>query len=611
MLSTDRLLQQILAGLVGSVACAVVANLVFGGFFPGPNGMGHDYAGGFPALLAEYYWSLTNGIWAAPWFTPAFCGGIPLFADPGSGYYSIPSIISRGLVLDPLTSFHITFLAFVATGFLGAYLFALRGLKTSLAAAVVAATLFGLNGFFAYRFIIGHTGFHGVMLVPWLALVVCGWESPALRTRWLIELGRVVSAALILTYWVHSGASSLLVPFVLATAALVLLQWMRDGVVGAAIGRSVAASVLAMMLSASKLTAASAYMSNFPRSDYKLPGVGSLLEAGQLAFLMLFANLSDIAGIAAARWQNIQWALDRHELEYGVTVVPLVLGVLAAGSILSQRKGFPWRSPKKIVAGVSLLAIVTAVLLLNVYSPAWNDFLKSLPLIGSSSSMVRWFVVFVPIVAIASAPALDAIVGSERNRILLSATAIVVAVAQVASVNKDFYSAQSYDPKPVTEAFERARDTPGYMPSIRFIAAYVDGNGNVTMPGNRNDVITQDMSQLACYTPIFGYRLEHFPFKTLRPGPVNGLTGDYLNLKNPACFVFPEENSCKPGDHFTVAQRDSAEKFVNYRAFPFERSRAQHVADNLTKVTLALCLFALFGSGLYLLRGFGRSRTNP
>ena len=103
----------------GLVLVLVAAHLIFGGFFPGPNGMGHDYAGGFPGMLAEYYWSRSEGVFTAPWFTPAFCGGIPLFADPGSAFYAFPSLFIRILGLDPLSASYLTFLLFIGLGFTG------------------------------------------------------------------------------------------------------------------------------------------------------------------------------------------------------------------------------------------------------------------------------------------------------------------------------------------------------------------------------------------------------------------------------------------------------------------------------------------------------------
>ena len=89
---------------------------------------------------------------------------------------------------------------------------------------------------------------------------------------------------------------------------------------------------------------------------------------------------------------------------------------------------------------------------------------------------------------------------------------------------------------------------------------------------NRNDLVAYGASQLLCYVPIFGYSLEHFPIKTLRPGPALDEAAGVLNVKNPACYVYPKENLCVPGDHFAVSQKEDAIKFLSYEPFDFNKS---------------------------------------
>jgi hypothetical protein len=109
---------------------------------------------------------------------------------------------------------------------------------------------------------------------------------------------------------------------------------------------------------------------------------------------------------------------------------------------------------------------------------------------------------------------------------------------------------------------------------------------------NRNDIMTLGSSQLACYMPIFGYRLENFPFKSLHLGSVWDVTNGELNIKNPACFVFPKENNCSAGDHFQESRRADAEKFVSYRSFNFEKSGKQKIADIVSGIALLAALLA-------------------
>ena len=91
---------------------------------------------------------------------------------------------------------------------------------------------------------------------------------------------------------------------------------------------------------------------------------------------------------------------------------------------------------------------------------------------------------------------------------------------------------------------------------------------------------------------MFGYRLETFPRRPLRVGPIDAGPNDLFNLKNPACYVFPEENGCAPGGHFQSGDHDRAMAFASYRPFAFERSAIQTTADGVTVAALAAIALA-------------------
>jgi hypothetical protein len=599
-------LHSLLTPALGALLVTCFAHLVFGKFFPGPNGMGHDHAGVMPTLLADYYWGRSSGIFTPPWFSPAFCGGVPYFADPGSGFYSVPSLLVRIFEINPLLSAYSTFLAFVAIGFLGTYVFCRRNLTLSIVAALLAGVFLGLNGFYAHRFIIGHAGFHGIMLAPWLAYFVV--SSPQQRQRlFSTEILKVVGGGLVLAYWVHSGAQSLIIALGLSAAALILVAWYRNPDIKPAIQRSLGIIALGFALSASKIVAAFSFLAQFPRSDYRLPGFSSLMDTVWVLFLTLFQNRIDISAIAAAKMQNIQWFQDRHELEYGLTWVPLVLLTLVVCARLLQPELEHERSKKTAASWLSLTALVLLLLTpiaINTYSPHWNEFLKSVPLIRSSSSLLRWFVVYVPLVAVASGLLIDQLPWQAKTRRMTAAVAAIAFLFVTGSVDRNFYLAQNYDPKPVLAAFQSASGQPAFQPAITSIGVMKDAAGNIVAPMNRNDLVAYGASQLLCYVPIFGYSLEYLPIKTLRPGPVLDDLAGVLNVKNPACYVYPRENLCVPGDHFPVSRKEDAIKFLNYKPFAFNKSSSQKIADVVTTLALTICLIMLTGAA------FGAGRVS-
>lgn len=594
-----------LAGMLGTV---VFTHVLYGGFFPGPNGVGHDYSGGMTGFLAEYYWSLSEGPWVPPWFTPAFCGGIPLYADPVNPFFSLPGFLMRFGHINPLISAYITFLISVGVGFLGAFFFVRRRLEGSIAAALLAALVFGLNGFLSSRMLIGHGMYHGVMLIPALALWLTDGGPSAIshrRRTWIVSL-----SALAIAYWVYSGGGVLMMAFALATLLLIGLAWLRGSSIPETMLRGTLAAGLAFVLSASKINAALSYMASFPRSGYLLPGYTSAFETIQVIFASLFTSGVNIAQYSQERLTNVQWFQDRHELEYGVTVVPLVLLGLALVfkllrpdplAVVSQPEiSTSQRTPNDRARPLLILLAMGTVMAipvaLNTYGEAWNAFLKSLPLIGSSSALMRWFVVYVPLVAVLGGLAVDRIMPDEQRRWFLTSLAALGVLIVLGATDRGFYKGQSYDPQPVIEAFEAVKKNPEALPKVRFIGAFVDSRGRLELTLDRQDLMIRGVSQLACYIPIFGYRLEHFPARTLRPGSIFAIDGEGFNMKNPACFVFPKENHCKVGDHFPVSRRSDLERFANYGRFPFEKSARQKFADVISLLALAF----IVGSGLWV-----------
>jgi hypothetical protein len=108
---------------------------------------------------------------------------------------------------------------------------------------------------------------------------------------------------------------------------------------------------------------------------------------------------------------------------------------------------------------------------------------------------------------------------------------------------------------------------------------------------------------------VFGYGLETFPLQTLHLGGVMDEKDGLLNLKNPACMVFPAENGCKPGDHFKAGERPKATRFTSYKNFDFKLPVRQRVA---IAVTLAswLLLAAVTALSLFT-RKAGRYGAPP
>lgn len=586
-------------------------------FLPNANGtLGHDYGLHFPNLLTGYYWFIQNGAWSLPWFSPSQCGGFPYFPDPNVAYLSVPQFLV--FFISPMQAVRITFALFALAGLLGSYMLIRAGFRSSRTAAVVAAGFFLFNGFFAYRMLIGHLTFHAFMLAPLMITALLSATGDRVSRAGFVV--RACIAALCLAYMFQSGMVHGIPPVLIAAAVVILIHalcfgwrwqpWLLLGTAG----------LLSLLLCAGKLVAELALLSNFPRDLYSLPGIPGLLSEIRVVVQALFVSPpSDASRVVT----NSPWSFDRHEWEVGVSLGPLLLVAMAVllsriaiksegGTIVLsyrlRRHGFavPSRFRVSIVAAISILLAVP--LLLNWYEPAWNGLLKSLPFLGNSSSLLRFFSTYIPVAIVVACVAFDRLLPREPRalRLSLAAIALGVMVVQNVATDRDYYANQSYRVGPIDAEHARVRAT-GRVPMIEKVGDRVN---QALAP---NDAMIEGISQRACYQPLFGYRLEQFPVEPLQVGPVISLVGDrFINMKNPACYLFPAENGCKPGDHFKTDEVKNAIEFLTYRPFPFEESHWQMVATWLSLWSaIAVAAVLLMSVAVYVIRGFRFAPADP
>lgn len=606
--------------------------------------MGHDYVLGIPGLLDGYLWFKQNGLLSIPWFTPSFCGGQAYYADPQSGYWSLPQILT--FFNDPLSSFYLSHLIMASAGFWGMYMLCNRNVKLSLLGSLAAATIFMFNGFFSHRMIVGHTGYQAFMLVPMTAYLLTA--DRATRAWGRDDMKTAVIAGLLVAYWLQSGLTSLMVPAGLAALALVsMVDIKHPGALKMTLRRGLVAGLIASALCASKLLASIELMRRFPRTSYPLPGFGDVIDVVQVVFASLFYSSQHAFEIAQPLWRNMRWAALPHEMAFGMTIIPLCIMVLAVGKSLLTKFGgnsanlnklklepifllailfllLQWGSSKPnieisnsaIIFVMLLVILVTlfvikssmvewkinsirglpfAILSLIImvpflmlyYSPHWNTLLKSIPLISSTSAPLRWLIILVPLIAIWTGQLVD-----QFSFKLPIAAICIVGVPFLNNLeDRDFYLNQSiYDPAAVLSYYQSVQQG-AVSPRIERIA---DARSKYRIGELRMDGLVRGESPLQCYNPLFGYRLENFRADPLREGPITDEVGtDQLNLRNPACLIYPDENKCNPWDGFRREQREQAQRFAHYQPYEFNVSTLQIGANYLSISTLLSSLILL------------------
>lgn len=575
---------------IAAIFCLLLLayQFIFRDYFPLPNGrMGHDYVLTLGGFLDGYLWYENNGFITPPWFTPSFCGGQALFADPQSAFYSVPQFLT--FLTDPLQAVYWSFLFFAGLGFWGMYLYTKNCIELGRVGALVAATVFMFNGFYSHRMIIGHYGYQAFMLTPIIAYFLLQpnqKDSRLIKNIWPTLLGGILIA-----YWFHSGLTTLIIPAALAVVILACLTSICTTKINIStfLARGTLATLIAIGLSASKLNANLTLMSKFSRDYYPLPGLSSTSELLGFVFQSLFYSSEHVFRWVTPLWKNMQWSALPHELAFGLTPITFIVILIGFGAHIVGKNSLPPLAAAKFEASKIVALVVMAITLfipmaLLYYSPEWNAILKQIPLVGSTTSPYRWLIIYIPFIAVLAGMATNA---SGKFELWILTLVLVGIPTLNVMENREYYQAQSFDPHPIVNFYEMVKRGQ-ISPSISQIG---DPKNEENQPIIDNSLFLKGISPMHCYNPLFGYRLEKLITSPLAPGPVTqNNNGNFLNMHNPACLIFPEENNCHPWNAFLTSQIGDLKNFVSYRPYIFRKSQQQSIADWVN----GICLISVF-----------------
>ncbi len=568
MLVAARLLGLLVIVLIGAHLTLLAGNLLLA------DTMGGDYTSFIPRLAYGYFWRVENGLTELPWYSPAWCGGLPFYADPQVMYFSIPQLLT--IFGNPQQAVYWSFLLFSALGALGMYLYC-RALGLSGALALLGCALFSLNEFYIARMAAGHFSYHMFPLIPliaWLCIRAAGVISYRAYPP-------IVLAGLLIAYFVHGGALNFVVPAMLSVAGLLLVHAMVKGEFRS-LWHFLQSGCLAILLSASKLAAGYAFVRHFPRESLSLGLFDGPADALYAIITMLFLN----------PWISllpieIDYAVMAHELRFGVSLVPLLLlffGLAGLGAVVRKTSG------ASLAAFVMLLIVCALPVILSIKSPMIDALLKGLPYFREMSLAIRWLALLIPVIVVLSlllfSQAVAQFTGKTATMFAITAGVLAYVLLGVSAAYFERPEDIYYDPAAMNNAWQKVQ-AGGAVPTVASIVAAKAGQKTFV---GVDDALLDGGSSLICYQPLFGYSLQNYPIKQLLPGSVFTERAGKLNLKNPACYLFPEENNCAPGDHFTIAQQDQAARFATNQPFNWRMSWWQRLADWTSMLTLILSL---------------------
>jgi len=576
-----------IAGLRWAVAALGLASLVVMAWRL-IDGTGHDYAYFFPKMLDTLLFIKANGL-ALQEYTASFCAGVFVFANPQSIALSVPQLLL--LELGPLESIRLTYVLFAVLGGTGMYLSA-RRLDLDRDAALVSAAVFALAGHAITRMMIGHVAMHTVVLAPLVAWSVMQGLYGFAAARRLSGAAYLAGAALLLAFTLYSGGAALLPQMGAIVGFMTIVYALRNGMLLRGLAALVAVAVFAVVLAAPKLEAGISLLGNFPKDYYSLPG---FTVTGLLRFFAEGLFFSPSAPALNDAMIGRTFRMDWHGYYFGLT--PFVLLMLLAPLAVARGR----RQLRADLAGNgAVVALGAAYILvpfaLNIRIEGWNEFLHSLPLLGQVNTQVRWTILLIPLLALLAGRAASYWALPAAARPALAAGLVVGMTAfQLIVPAGAMKSAMTYDPAETLQAWTLIKERGATPPMVTQIGMRLKrdeaGKLQAQWSPNRDTAFLSGASNALCYEPIFGYRLEKYPFGSLRPGGIGPPRPDgTLNLKNPACYVYPQPNGCKPGDHFREAQTPLVADLLARKPITLPTSERRQTAETVGLVGIVVAL---------------------
>jgi len=579
------------SGAAGLLLAAWFAGYVWlfqGYFFNGE--MGADYSYFLPKLLDEFLFAHINGWFEPQWFTPSFCGGFVGLPNPQSTYWSMPHLLLQ--LMSPTESVFTIMILFALLGGIGTYLF-LQPICPGWP-AYIAATLFASNGYHVARMLEGHLSHHAFMLAPLLACLLIRSDHPfRSRAFW----SNASYAALLLSYMFIAGSAPifpqiLLTVIVLLTLAATLkFRSLPASLLGLALS-----GMISLLILGPKFLATVSFMLHNPRNQDPLPQFSTWQDALYHGLRIIVGPTRDTAQLRETLVNNTSTGL-WHGFEYGLTVAPIVLiGMFVVLALLNRKKFAVTHKMSRIAFGPLILLCFFGILpfMINVdFGHGFTNFIRSLPLIGSTTNFFRWFIIPMTLIAMICGLMSRALIARTKAPALIGSSLATLCTI-IVFIHYGYLIKEPIDSRPYSYSntnIERA-----------FIYLEHTDSHQIKTIGVRTDLARNESflfgeSAKYCYEAALGYRLQGMR-DTLVPGDIHSVVANKLNMFDPSCYVYPHENACAPGARFDPQRRETMLDFARYRPLPYAVPRLHQSLTLLSNfamlVTLLLVLQPLF-----------------
>lgn len=536
--------------------------------------IGHDYHYIFPRMIAGWWHLAHEGLWPYR-YAVHFCGGLPQYGNPHDLFYSLPQFLS--FFLDLWTVVLVTQAAILIIGYAGWYRFGRDVLGLVPTWAHVLAIVILTNGFLLMHALVGHLSYQTMPLIGWILWFLLGREHLPLSSL----LHRSAAFGLLVLIILHaSGYFTLmlamitylmLVPFDLLLSEIPLRERLPELVRRLTLG-----GAFALLLSGSKLVAVWSVMRYLPR---------------HIPFITLSPNVSTALFILKALFALPQTPglfphadYDADAFEKSMLVSPVVL--LGITVVLKQWTGRLRSHPVRfiVMAGWSVLIGIVFVSILRGEGLVAGT-LHRLPLFASLRNGARFLYVLTLLLSCAGVFGLERLSSTlphwDRK---LACTASILTLLTFVLGNAPMLRSQILS---LTLYYDEVQVDLEKSEALRMgpVTSVLDEE-------NLSDFtyVLSASTGARCYEPLLS--TDSLP-DHLIAGPVETVRDGAFNLYNPACFAYPEENDCRPGDRITTADRANFEAFRSGQPVTWKISTFQRTADIVTIVGILLCLALL------------------
>lgn len=360
-----------------------------------------------------------------PLWTPYYCGGNTLLANPQSQFLSPFFLLV--LLFGAVVGLKLEALVYLALGLLGTFLVA-KKLGCSNLASVFAATVFMFSSWFSARVVVGHTTFFPFALLPFLFLFYLNSVSAQAaiqhRIRW------ITAAAMALAVMFLSGG---IYPFY-ATVLLLALYSILDLL---SLKKITPVAAVAAILALSFLLASVKFLPVIDfasgveaEKDVQLTSAGivfkSLLSRSQSIAEKDFETGRDLVPESRQKYYDtlagkIPWGW--HEYSAYLGIIPLLLAAVATVAVVRYRKNW-----KLVVSALFFLWLAFG----SHITPSIWELVRKLPFFSSLHGPSRFIIVFVFLTALLAANTLSTVKLPVSKRV---GTAILAAILVVAAVD--------------------------------------------------------------------------------------------------------------------------------------------------------------------------------